>query len=215
MSIELHRYGDRALLADVPAGRVWSLTAALRQLVDPAGTEARWTDGVIDIVPAAASVLVEFEPAPGRPERVAQLTRAAYDRAGQGGPTGPGPAITLECHYDGADLDAVAEEIGESVEAVIARHTAGDYLVQFCGFAPGFSYLSGLDPVLQLPRLASPRASVPAGSVAVAGEFTGVYPRSSPGGWRLLGRTEALLFDVDRTPAVLLSPGRRVRFVRT
>ncbi len=94
---------------------------------------------------------------------------------------------------------------------MIRRHSAAEYTVQFCGFAPGFGYLSGLDPALRLPRLASPRPAVPAGSVAIAGEFTGVYPRSSPGGWLLLGHTDAVLFDLDRRPPALLRPGTAVR----
>jgi KipI family sensor histidine kinase inhibitor len=106
----------------------------------------------------------------------------------------------------------VARQSGLPVAEVIRRHSSAHYTVQFCGFSPGFGYLSGLDPALRLPRLASPRPAVPAGSVAIAGEFTGIYPRSSPGGWLLLGRTETVLFDLHCSPPALLRPGTAVRF---
>ncbi len=93
------------------------------------------------------------------------------------------------------------------------RHTAVDYLVAFLGFTPGFPYLVGLDPALHVPRRATPRTRVPAGSVGLAGSQTGVYPTASPGGWQLIGRTEAVLFDPDRDPPALLAPGDRLRFV--
>lgn len=113
----------------------------------------------------------------------------------------------------GPDLDAVAEHAGLSASEVIERHAASEYRVAMLGFAPGFSYLLGLDPRLAMPRLATPRARVEAGSVGIGGEQTGVYPRSGPGGWRILGRTEAVLFDAERDPPSLLAPGDRVRFV--
>ena len=114
--------------------------------------------------------------------------------------------------YDGPDLAAVAADTGLTVAEVIARHTAPAYTVGFIGFAPGFAYLIGLDPVLHVPRHASPRTRVPAGSVGIAGEFTGVYPRASPGGWQLLGRTNAALWDLARERPALLEPGVAVRF---
>jgi 5-oxoprolinase (ATP-hydrolysing) subunit B len=164
------------------------------------------------IVPAARTVLVEFDPTVLTPEQVRSLIPASDAFASQ--PASNASLIEIAVRYDGQDLQPVADEIGESVESVVARHLAAEYTVQFCGFSPGFSYLIGLDPALQLPRLDSPRPSVPAGSVAIAGEFAGIYPRSSPGGWRLLGSTDAVLFDVERNPPALLTPGTRVRFVR-
>jgi KipI family sensor histidine kinase inhibitor len=120
--------------------------------------------------------------------------------------------IVLDVVYDGPDLGAIAAETGLPRDEVIARHARGGYVVAFCGFAPGFGYLTGLDRQLHVPRLSEPRTRVPAGAVGIAGEFTGVYPRPSPGGWRLVGRTAARLWDVDREPPSLLVPGARVRF---
>jgi KipI family sensor histidine kinase inhibitor len=113
----------------------------------------------------------------------------------------------------GEDLDAAANELGIAPAELIARHHAALYTVGMIGFAPGFPYLIGLDPMLALPRLATPRTRVPAGSVAIGGAQTGIYPHESPGGWRLLGRTPLRLFDTQRNPPSLLAPGDRVRFV--
>jgi KipI family sensor histidine kinase inhibitor len=193
-------YGDTAVLVepDDPAA-----VLALRDAVSGLA-------GVLETMPAARTLLVRFDPA---------VTRPAVIRTALGGmQAGARPAITgdvvdLPVHYAGADLAAVADEVGCSVDELVERHASAEYRVAFCGFSPGFAYLTGLEPALHVPRLATPRTSVPAGSVAIAGEFTGVYPRSSPGGWRLLGRTEAALWDLRRTPPALLAPGTRVRFV--
>ena len=118
-------------------------------------------------------------------------------------------------HYDGEDLDRVAADAGTTTTDVVERHTARELTVAFGGFAPGFAYLAGLDPALCQPRLERPRERIPSGSVGVAGEFSGVYPRASPGGWRLLGRLTddaPTLFDPERDPPALLLPGTRVRF---
>ena len=120
--------------------------------------------------------------------------------------------VVLTVTYDGPDLAEVAELTGLDEGEVVAAHTEKAWTVGFCGFAPGFAYLTGGDPRLYVPRRATPRANVPAGSVGLAGDFSGVYPRSSPGGWQLIGRTDADLFDVDRNPPALLQPGMRVRF---
>jgi KipI family sensor histidine kinase inhibitor len=114
--------------------------------------------------------------------------------------------------YDGADLGAVAAATGLAVDDVIARHTSASYTVAFCGFMPGFSYLVGVDARLQLPRRATPRTAVPGGAVAIASEFTAIYPSASPGGWHLLGITDAVLWDESREVPALLPPGTRVRF---
>jgi KipI family sensor histidine kinase inhibitor len=155
--------------------------------------------GVIETVPAARTVLVVGE----LPDLDA-LDLDAED-------LGPGAEVLLDVVYDGPDLESVAREVGLGVDEVVRRHSGGAYVVGFCGFSPGFAYLTGLDPALHVPRLATPRTSVPAGAVGIAGEFTGVYPRSSPGGWRLLGTTDAPVWDTERDPPALLSPGTPVR----
>jgi KipI family sensor histidine kinase inhibitor len=130
-------------------------------------------------------------------------------------PSDSGPLVVLPVRYDGPDLDVVAGLTGLSREQVVERHARGAYRVRFCGFAPGFAYLDGLDPRLHVPRRAEPRRRVPAGAVGLAGEFTGVYPRASPGGWQLIGTTDVPLWDLHRTPPALLPPGTRVRFEPT
>jgi KipI family sensor histidine kinase inhibitor len=120
--------------------------------------------------------------------------------------------VSIPVTYDGEDLTTVATLTGLSVAEVIDRHTSGVYEVAFVGFAPGFAYLTGLDPTLHVPRLATPRTRVPEGSVAIAGPYAAVYPTPSPGGWNLLGRTAIPVFDPRREPPALLAPGTRVRF---
>ncbi|NBH03382.1 5-oxoprolinase subunit PxpB, partial [Amycolatopsis sp. SID8362] len=127
-------------------------------------------------------------------------------------PDGEPREVTLDVVYDGEDLDLIAADAGISADAVVELHTEAVYTVAFTGFAPGFGYLTGLPEPLRQPRLESPRTRVPAGSVGLAGEFTGVYPRESPGGWRLLGHTSATLFDPHADPPALFAPGDRVRF---
>jgi KipI family sensor histidine kinase inhibitor len=120
--------------------------------------------------------------------------------------------VVIAVSYDGPDLAEVAALTGLSEDEVVAAHTATAWTVGFGGFAPGFAYLTGGDPRLHVPRRATPRTEVPAGSVGLAGDFSGVYPRSSPGGWQLIGHTDVDLFDVDRNPPALLQPSMRVRF---
>lgn len=124
-----------------------------------------------------------------------------------------GREVEVPVVYDGPDLDAVARHCGLEPDEVVRRHVASRWTVAFAGFAPGFAYLSGGDPRLEVPRLERPRPRVEAGSVGLAGRFSGVYPRPSPGGWRLIGRTDAPLWDLDRDDPALLHPGDLVRFV--
>ncbi|MFG1916138.1 allophanate hydrolase subunit 1 [Micromonospora sp. NPDC048898] len=126
---------------------------------------------------------------------------------------GGGAEVVVPVEFDGPDLPAVAEHWGLPVPAVLRRLTGTRFRVAFCGFAPGFPYLTGLPAELALPRLATPRARVPAGSVALAGPYAGIYPSASPGGWLLVGRTELVLFDVSADPPARLGPGTLVRMV--
>jgi len=160
----------------------------------------------VDVVPAAASVLFDgVVDVPGLTRALAGWSPAA------GLPVGE--LVELRVRYDGPDLAAVAERWGVDIDTAVERHTSVEYVAEFCGFAPGFSYLRGLPEELAVPRLDSPRSQVPAGAVALAGVWCGVYPRSSPGGWRLLGTTDAVLWDQDSDRPALLAPGTRVRFV--
>jgi KipI family sensor histidine kinase inhibitor len=156
-----------------------------------------------DVVPGAQTVLFD---GPVDRERLADAL-AGWESS----EAGPGLRVEIPVVYDGPDLEDVALSWGCSAPEAVRRHLATEFLSAFCGFAPGFAYLSGLD--VEVPRLETPRTRVPAGSVAVAGTWCGVYPGESPGGWRLIGRTDATLWDVTRTPPALLAPGTRVRFV--
>lgn len=184
-------------------------SAVLVETADPLGfaAAAAAVDGVRETVPAARTVLVVA--APGRLPGVTAALHGLRPAAGAVPETG---AVTLDVRYDGHDLAATAAELGLDTDALVRAHCGGDYTVAFCGFVPGFAYLTGLDPALHVARLAEPRTRVPAGAVGIAGEFSGVYPRSSPGGWRLLGTTDARLWDADRDPPALLPPGTRVTF---
>jgi KipI family sensor histidine kinase inhibitor len=158
-----------------------------------------------EIVSGAASVLLDGVPDPeDLAARIGGWPAPASADAVEGG------LVTIPIVYDGEDLPLVARHWGTSVGAVAALHAGAEFQVAFCGFAPGFAYLTGL--ARTVPRLPSPRPRVPAGSVALAGPYTGVYPSASPGGWLLIGRTDVRLFDVDRQPPALLAPGTRVRF---
>jgi KipI family sensor histidine kinase inhibitor len=128
-------------------------------------------------------------------------------------PDGEAADVDIAVHYDGPDLADVARLTGLSPREVVAAHTSRPWRVGFSGFAPGFAYLVGGDPRLDVPRRPTPRTRVPAGSVGLAGVFSGVYPRSSPGGWQLIGHTDQALWDLDREPPALLRPGLLVRFV--
>ena len=193
----VRRCGDRALLLDVDD--VVGFAHALR--VAP-------PRGVVDIVPGASTVLVTHT----ADTDVTLLTQALLAVEPRDIETGQVVTIEIPVVYDGADLDAVAAATGLSVREVVGRHSAADYAVAFCGFAPGFAYLDGLPHELVVARLDSPRVRVPAGSVAIADRWAAVYPRESPGGWRLLGRTDVALWDLARPRPALLVPGTRVRF---
>lgn len=163
---------------------------------------------VVDVVPAARTVLVRCTPGTSLAtirELVAQLRLDTVVAPA-------GRSVTIPVIYDGPDLELVAATAGLTVKEVIELHTSTTYTVAFCGFAPGFGYLTGLPEPLRQARLDTPRPTVPTGAVGLAGPYTGVYPRSTPGGWRLLGRTPAVLFDSARPQPALLTPGDQVRF---
>jgi KipI family sensor histidine kinase inhibitor len=165
--------------------------------------------GVREMIPAARTLLVAFDPHSLSEDA---LIKVLGSRIGTGRSAAAGPLVEVPVVYDGEDLAEVARMLGLGVEEVVRRHEAGDYVVAFTGFAPGFAYLSGGDPCLNVPRRTSPRTQVPAGAVGLAGEFSGIYPKTSPGGWQLIGRTPLAMFDIGRQPASLLRPGHRVRF---
>ncbi|HYN94989.1 MAG TPA: carboxyltransferase domain-containing protein [Pilimelia sp.] len=199
---EIRLVGARALLvecADAAQVEAWRAELGRRR---QAGELA-----AVDIVPGARTVLLD-----GLPDPVAAA------RAIAGWPPPPpagaadGPLVEIPTVYDGADLPAVAAHWGLRPVVAAARLAAAELRVAFCGFAPGFAYLTGL-PGPDIPRLATPRPRVPAGSVALAGPYAGIYPTASPGGWRLVGRTTVTLFEPDREPPALLAPGTRVRLV--
>jgi KipI family sensor histidine kinase inhibitor len=140
---------------------------------------------------------------------VGQLHRIASDAPRADAPE---PFVSIPVRYDGDDLAEVAALTGLDPGEVVELHASAEYQVAFCGFAPGFGYLRGLPAPLHLPRRATPRTRVPTGSVAIAAEYSAVYPGASPGGWHLLGSTEVRLFDVGADPPALLRPGTCVRF---
>ncbi|UNO43658.1 5-oxoprolinase subunit PxpB [Streptomyces sp. MST-110588] len=195
--------GEHGLLVEVEdAATVDALHAELLRRITE-GTLAP----VREIVPAARTVLLEGLTDPRR--LAAELP--TWDLT----PPAPGgrPAVEIPVRYDGPDLADVAALWNVTPQEVARIHAATEFRVAFCGFAPGFGYLTGLPERYHVPRRATPRTKVPVGSVALAGPYTGVYPRSSPGGWQLIGTSDAVLWDPDRDPAALFTPGTRVRFV--
>ncbi|MEJ1089462.1 urea amidolyase family protein [Microbacterium sp. Mu-80] len=192
---------DRALLVEAA-----DLDEAMRR-----GAAWDGLPGVIERVPGARTVLVRFDPLQVTAAQLAETLRNTTSDARAAAPL---DEVTIPVHYDGDDLDEVARLLGVSADEVVTRHLAANWRVAFAGFAPGFGYLIGDDPLFDVPRRASPRTRVPAGAVALAGSYTGVYPRQSPGGWQLIGRTDAVMWDVHRDPPALLTPGVSVRFVR-
>ncbi|MGY0465858.1 5-oxoprolinase subunit B family protein [Kitasatospora sp. cg17-2] len=200
------RYGSRALLVEVAdLDRAARLHTALLRDLPP---------GALELVPAARTVLVRYDPRTTDPARLTAALRAVDLRPSDSTAAAGAGTVEIPVRYDGADLAEVARLCGLTVPGVVARHCAAVYRVAFCGFAPGFAYLTGGDPVLRVPRRAVPRTRVPAGAVAVADEFTGVYPRESPGGWQLLGTTGMSLWDPEADPPTPLVPGTAVRFTQ-
>ncbi|MDQ3382609.1 MAG: allophanate hydrolase subunit 1 [Actinomycetota bacterium] len=201
--MEILPSGSAAVLVELDhLDDVLALYAALR---------AEPPTGVVDLVPAARTLLLVLDRSRTDPVTVARAVREARPRHGD---AGEGELVEIPVTYDGEDLEDVARLLRCPAQEVVTQHSGALWTVAFCGFAPGFGYLTADCGQWDMPRRASPRTRVPPGSVALAGEFSGVYPRESPGGWQLIGRTEVAVFDLDRDPAALLRPGVRVRFVQ-
>ncbi len=197
-AVELRPAGDRALLLELADNAAAVRVAARLRAERP---------DLVDVVPGHRTVLVTWEGlrAPVGLEALAEEALAdSHQPAGR--------EVEIAVTYDGPDLDEVARLTRLSPEEVVERHRGAGYVVGFVGFAPGFAYLLGLDERLVVPRRSEPRTRVPAGTVAIAGPYAGVYPRESPGGWRLIGRTDAVLFDASRERPALMVAGDRVRF---
>lgn len=194
--------GSTALLVELDdLDQVLALYAALQ--ADP-------PSGVTEIVPAARTILLVIDrAATSLPEVEATVRRTTPRPAVRA----EGELVEIPVTYVGEDLQDAARLLGCDCDELVRLHTADEWTVGFCGFAPGFGYLTSPTWRFDVPRRASPRTRVPAGAVALAGEFTGIYPRPSPGGWQLVGRTDVAVFDLSREPSALLRPGIRVRFV--
>lgn len=198
--MRVRRVGADALLLEVDDPTAWF--AELRRRRDLGELRA------LDIVPGARTVLLDGL---ADPLGTAEAVREWYVGTAT---TTAAPEVAIPVVFDGPDLDEVATMWGVEPGEVVGRLERIPWRVAFCGFAPGFAYLSGLPYQFAVPRLATPRPKVPAGSVGLADRYAGVYPSASPGGWRVVGHTDVTLFDPDRTPPALLSPGTRVRFIR-
>lgn len=170
----------------------------------------------VEIIPAARTVLLDGLPDPTHTAALLNTWNPSPSAAATGvaaTSTGRGGAVEVPVRYDGTDLPTVAHHWDVAVPTVVRRLIDTEFRVAFCGFAPGFAYLTGLPVGLAVPRLPTPRPRVPAGSVALAGPYAGIYPTASPGGWLLVGHTDLRLFDVHADPPALLTPGTRVRLV--
>ena len=182
-------------------------------LTDPAAWAASlWAmdvPGVVEIVPAESTVVVRC--ARERHDDIGHVLDMVVPTSRAEGSDQP---VTIDVVYDGPDIAALADAARVSIDDVVRLHVSGSYDVAFCGFSPGFGYLRGIDRRLHVPRRDTPRTSVPAGSIGVAAGYTCVYPSSSPGGWYLIGRTTASMWDAERNPPALLRPGQSVRFRR-
>lgn len=207
------RVGDHALLllVDGPAEAVAARSLVLDLAAGSSAAAALAPP--VDVVPAATTLLVDGLPDPDAVGRWrAVLAEQSLQAPAASGPVAGGGTVVLDVRYDGPDLDVVAAAWGCDPDAVITRHQNAEFAVAFCGFAPGFAYCTARPGLPVTPRRAEPRPRVPAGSVALAGPYCGVYPAAMPGGWQLIGTTSAELFDPERAPPALLNPGDSVRF---
>jgi KipI family sensor histidine kinase inhibitor len=197
--MKLRRAGPEGLLVELASlDEVLRLAAELRRRAPP---------GITEIVPAARTVLLMGTGLDAVASELKSWPLASIAPSEQ-------PPVTIPVTYDGPDLDEVLAFTGLAREELIALHTGATLTAAFCGFAPGFAYLTGLPARLQVPRRATPRTRIATGAVGLAGEFSGVYPRASPGGWQIIGHTELAIWSEARDPPNLLAPGMQVRFVR-
>ena len=204
--------GDTALVVELGDEISPEVNRRVRDLA--VALESADLPGVYDYLPTYRSLLVYYDPVATSLDELKLGIERLDDSTGERDPSNP-IVVHLPTLYggdNGPDLEFVAENAGISVDEVIAIHSGTDYLVYMMGFSPGFAYLGGLSEKLVTPRLSSPRTDIPAGSVGIAEAQTGVYPMSSPGGWRLIGRTPVRLFDPMREPPVLMNAGDFVRF---
>ncbi|MDN5768189.1 MAG: allophanate hydrolase subunit 1 [Humibacillus sp.] len=205
--------GQSALLVELGTiAAVLAADGAVRRAVEGASPGSPWAE-VVDVVPAAQTLLVTLRAT----SALSPLRRTLGDLLVGLDVTqnlvSDDQVVQIAVHYDGPDLTDVARLCGLRTAEVVTLHTAAPWRVAFGGFAPGFAYLTGGDARLEVARRPEPRTTVPAGAVGLAGSFSGIYPRPSPGGWQLIGTTEATLWDVDRDPPALLRPGWSVQFV--
>ena len=211
-SARIQPLGDAALVCMPAAGA--SLTLACQSRVW-AVAAAAWTwPQVVDVVPGMNNLTIAFDPLAADVDALTAQLAQAWDEASETASSAD-RVVEIPVRYggaDGPDLDEVARHTGLSVDKVVELHERAEYTVFFLGFQPGFAYLGGLDPRLETPRRAEPRTAVAPGSVGIGGAQTGIYPAASPGGWQLIGRTDAVLFDASRAQPSLLQPGDRVRF---
>ena len=198
MTRRLLPYGSAAVLLECDGlGETLALRPAIEEQIEK----------VVEVVPGARTLLLRLR-APltdGDRRRLLALPVAELESAEQ-------ELVTISVDYAGDDLAEVGRLTGLTADEVIRAHTGQQWTLAFCGFAPGFGYLVGEDDRLRVPRRTNPRAKVPAGAIGLADAFSGIYPREGPGGWQLIGRTDARVWDLDRDPPALLRPGVRVRF---
>jgi KipI family sensor histidine kinase inhibitor len=211
-AIRAHPLGDSAITLSLGTTRSKELLASVHAFAD--ALSRLQLENVNDIVPAYLAVTVFYDSLSVSYEEMKRvLVSATTTLAGNSPQPGENREHEIPVHYDGADLAEVAERTGMSAQEVVGTHSSQSYTVDLLGFVPGFAYLSELPVSLHLPRRQKPRPRVAAGSVAIAGSHTGIYPLDTPGGWHLIGRTQTPLFDPMRSPPALFRPGDSVRFV--
>ncbi|MDR9838775.1 5-oxoprolinase subunit PxpB [Herbaspirillum huttiense] len=206
---QLHPLGDRALLCSLPA----PATLPQQQRIWALATLASEWEEVSEVVPGMNNLTLITKRPVSDLDTLTERVLKSWPKLGTA--ASEGRTVEIPVVYGGSagpDLDNVARHTGLSTKEVIERHSSAEYVVYFLGFLPGFAYMGGLDASLATPRHTTPRVSIPAGSVGIGGEQTGIYPMASPGGWQLIGRTALQLFDPSQQPPTLLRPGDRVRF---